>query len=185
MRFFLSAALLLVAATVHAQSTVRLPATTVRLSAGAGWAGPASVLDTDRHTGPSLALGVEHTLAPNLRGLAELTHWEGSGSNATFATASVELFPVVGTDAYVRAGFGYGSASLHAPIIAVSGDSYSVSGPAIQIGGGYDYRASDAWTVGMFALGTNTISGNAKSKVHHGSGEAALVALGISLTWHP
>lgn len=169
----------------RAQSSVPRADNAVRLSVGAGWAGPAAVVDTDRHTGPSLALGLEHTFAPNLRGLAELTHWQGSSSNATFATASVELFPVQGTDAYVRAGFGYGTASLYAPTIALNGGSYSVSGPAIQIGGGYDYRTSDALSLGAFLVGTNTIGGTAKSKVRHGSGEAALISLGVSLTWRP
>lgn len=169
-----------------AQSPMPQTSTVVRLSVGGGWAGPAAVVHAHRPMGPTLALGVERALLPTLRGLVEVTRWQTTGapgSSATFATASAELVPVQGTDAYVRAGFGYGSGSLYAPSIALNGGGYSVAGPAVQIGGGYDYRASNAFSVGAFVASTNTVGGTAKSKVRFGTGEVALTSIGLSLNW--
>ncbi len=172
----------------RAQSPESRSPTAVRLSVGVGWVGPATEADTERRAGPTLSLGVERTFAPYLRGLVELTRWQSAAapsSSATFATASAEFYPVPGTDAYVRAGFGYGGSSLYAPVVAINGGSYSVAGPAFQVGVGYDYRTAKALSVGAFVLGTNTIGGTAKSKVRFGTGEAVLVSTGISLSWRP
>ncbi|HEY5218815.1 MAG TPA: outer membrane beta-barrel protein [Gemmatimonadaceae bacterium] len=188
------AVLLALAVAVAAPTSVRAqtasPATAwqIRFSIGDGLAGPGSVVDTDRHTGPAMTLGAEHPIVPRLNAIAELTRWQSAGagsSSATFATASVALYPAEGVDAYVRAGFGYGSASLHAPVIADNGSGYSVSGPAFQVGAGYDYRVTERWSVGAFVAGTNTIGGSAKHKVHHGTGEADLTSFGLSLVLRP
>ena len=158
--------------------------TVVRLSVGNGQAGPSGAPSNDRVSGLTLALGAERAIAPHLVGIVEATHWEGNtvGSHATFVTGSAALYPVDGVDAYLRAGFGYGSARVVAPDIVNTGNDYTVDGPAFQYGAGYDYRLSPRVALGAFAVASNTIGSNGRRYVHSGSGNVALLSLGAAFT---
>jgi hypothetical protein len=169
-----------------AQSTMLASTFALRASGGIGWIGPAAEASIDRRTGPTVSVGLEHAFTSYLRGRAEITRWQSAAlpsSSATFCMASAELFPLDGADAYVRTGVGYGGGSLYAPDVAVDGGTYSVAGPAFEVGVGYDYHTGGALTLGTFVTGANTIGGTAKRKVRSGTGEAVLISTGIALSW--
>ena len=159
--------------------------TVFRASVGYGWGGPRMQADSDRVGGLVFSLGAERQIIPRVIGVVEAARWQsGNGaSNATFLVGGVSLYPIRGTDGFIRAAFGYGAAHVHAPDIAVNHASYDVNGPALQFGVGYDYRMGPRWTLGGYAMGTNTVGGTAESSVVAGSGEFALVSVGVAARW--
>lgn len=140
--------------------------------------------DTDRTHGITLGLAAERPLLPQLTGIVEGSWWKSSTnpSSAAFLTGSLALYPVPGFDGYVRAGLGYGKASLSASDVTISGGSYSVSGLALQLGAGYDYRIAPRTGLGVFVQASNTLGGSARHLVRYGSGEIALISFGLSAT---
>ncbi len=156
----------------------------MRVSLGYGYGGPAAVADTDRTHGILVSVAAERSFLPQIVGVVDASWWKSSVnlSSAAFLTGSVALYPVPGFDGYLRGGFGYGKADLYAPDITINSGTYSVSGPVLQLGAGYDFRIAPRTSLGLFVQATNTLGGSAKHLVRYGSGEIALVSFGVSAT---
>ncbi|HEU4990658.1 MAG TPA: hypothetical protein VFT41_12800 [Gemmatimonadaceae bacterium] len=171
----LVAALLVIGAAAPLQAQIRV-------SAAYGYMGPGTAGDTDHTHGITIGVAAEKSLVPQVVAGIEAQHWQSSsnGSQTTFLTALLKLYPLPNFGGYGLVGFGYGTAHMVAPTVTYSHDNYDVSGPAVQFEVGYDFTVAPGLALGAFVGGTNTVGNSAQKYVHVGSGNATLFNVGVS-----